>query len=511
MGRRGDSPGAGVGKIIGKFLKILWYFALPLRLPDRTGRGGHLLSAESERKVIMKKRIVSLLLAAVTVLALCTSALAYSEPAQFSDWLLSAAGSQIKAKEALASAGTVLGQSQTVNGVTLTLEGAVWNGSLLQLSFEIQGADIPKDIPSGTTLNRDSSQITMPEDQRRVYLSEHEEAVEKILTEAGVLNKPSTQAERDAEVQSQLSRGEPRLMHRFQLIRSGGKETLIMTVPISDYVEHPELTVHLENLTIYQKGDIYWTKPDEGYKPVFTLSGPYDFTFTLTKHLQPRLYKGPADVTVNGIPIEIKEITVTTFGAKLAYEAKREDTTSQQLEPIHLTGVWTKNGKFVEAADTGESMAFDALKDVANAQGLVSNSHPGLLDPADVTAVSLGDIRVDLSKLTCLEKEPAILISGGTPDTNQGKGGSTQAEKSGDEVPAEREQKLAEAKKIAYRDLKTASKEEQSKILEARKLIINSTSWVADGYNAFTIDADGNRVPLPHFSELFPGWEMPVE
>lgn len=459
----------------------------------------------------MKKRIVSLFLAAVTLLALCTSALAYSEPAQFSDWLLSTAGSQEKAKEALASAGTILGQSQTVNGVTLTLEGAVWNGSLLQLSFAIQGAGIPKDIPSGTSLNGHSSQITMPEDQRRVYLSEHEEAVEKILTEAGVLDKPSTQAERNAEVQAQLSRGEPRLMHRFQLIRGGGKETLMMSVSGLDYVERPELTVHLENLIIYQKGDIYWPNPYDGYKPVFTLSGPYDFTLTAEKHLQPRLYKGPADVTVNRIPIEIKEITVTAFGAKVQYGAKQADTTSQQLEPILLTGVWTKDGKFVEAAGSGENRAFDALKDVTNAQGLVSNSHPGLLDPAGVMAVSLGDIRIDLNKLTRLEKEPAILISGGAPNANQKKEEGAQAEKADAGVPAEREQKLAEAKKIAYRDLKTASKEEQSKILEARKLIINSTSWVADGYNANTIDENGNRVPLPHFSELFPGWEMPAE
>lgn len=457
----------------------------------------------------MKKRIVSLLLATVTMLALCTSALAYSEPAQFSDWLTSAAGSPQAAKEALASAGTVLGQSQTVNGVTLTLEGTVWNGKLLQLSFDIQGADIPKDIPSGTTLNRDSSQITMPEDQRRVYLSEHEEAVEKILTEAGVLDKPSTQAERDVKVQSQLSRGEPRLMHRFQLIRGGGKETLMMTVSGLDYVEKPELTVHLENLAIYQKGDIYWTRPDDGFKRVFTLSGPYDFTFTLTKRLQPRLCKGPMDVTVNGIPIEIEEITVTAFGAKLQYGAKQADITSQQLEPIRLTGVWTKDGKFVEAAGIGENRAFDALKDVANAQGLVSNSHPGLVDPADVTAVSLGGIRIDLNKLTALEKEPAILVSGKATDAKPKTAESGQAEKAGTEVSTERE--LDEAKKIAYRDLKTASKEEQAKILEARKLIINSTSWVADGFNANTIDADGNRVPLPHFSELFPGWEMPVE
>lgn len=463
-----------------------------------------------KRKKSLKSLVRELAAALLALTALSTAALAYSEPAQFSDWLLSAAGSQESAKEALASAGTVLGRSQTVNGVTLTLEGAVWNGKLLQLSFDIQGADIPKDIPSGTTLNRDSSQITMPEDQRRVYLSEHEEAVEKILTEAGMPTKSSTQAERDADIQSRLSHGEPRLMHRFQLIRGGRKETLIMSVSGLDYVEKPELTVHLKNLAIYRKGDIYWTRPDDGFKRVFTLSGPYDFTFTLTKRLQPRLYKGPMDVTVNKIPIEIEEITVTAFGVELGYEAKRADTTGKQLEPIRLTGVWTKDGKFVKAAGDGENRTFDALKDVANAQGIVSNSHPRLLDPAGVTAVSLGDIRIDLNKLTLLEKEPAILISGGAPDAKREKEESAQAEKAAGQSQEERERKLAEAKKIAYRDLKTAGKEEQAKILEARKLIINSTDWVADGYNANTIDADGKRVPFPHFSELFPGWEMPV-
>ena len=165
----------------------------------------------------------------------------------------------------------------------------------------------------------------------------------------------------------------------------------------------------------------------------------------------------------------------------------------------------------MKAAGDGENRAFDALEGVTNANGLVSNSHPRLLDPADVTAVSLDDIRVDLNKLTLLEKEPAILVSGTASDANQKKEESTQAEKPAVQSQEEQERKLAEAKKIAYRELKTASKEEQVKILEARKLIINSTSWVADGYNAFTIDVDGKRVPVPHFSELFPGWEMPAE
>ena len=127
----------------------------------------------------------------------------------------------------------------------------------------------------------------------------------------------------------------------------------------------------------------------------------------------------------------------------------------------------------------------DRIPQSESIRGAAGNSHPSLPDPADLTAVSLGGIRIDLNKLTLLEKEPAILISGTAPDANQKKEESTQAKKTDAGVPAEQEQKLAEAKKITYWELKTASKEEQAKILEARKLIINSTSWVADGYNTY--------------------------
>lgn len=151
----------------------------------------------------------------------------------------------------------------------------------------------------------------------------------------------------------------------------------------------------------------------------------------------------------------------------------------------------------------------DRIPQRESIRGAAGNSHPSLPDPADLTAVSLGGIRIDLNKLTLLEKEPAILISGTAPDANQKKEESTQAKKTDAGVPAEQEQKLAEAKKITYWELKTASKEEQAKILESRKLTINSTSWVADGYNTYKTDADGKRIP--HFSELFPGWEMPAE
>ena len=73
----------------------------------------------------------------------------------------------------------------------------------------------------------------------------------------------------------------------------------------------------------------------------------------------------------------------------------------------------------------------------------------------------------------------------------------------------ELEGRLAEARKIAYQDLDSASEEMRAKILEARALIINNTAWVADGYTASQVDPDGNEVSLPHFSELFPGWDLP--
>lgn len=50
----------------------------------------------------------------------------------------------------------------------------------------------------------------------------------------------------------------------------------------------------------------------------------------------------------------------------------------------------------------------------------------------------------------------------------------------------------------------------RTKILEARKVIINSVSWVADGYEAYTVDPSGKKTPLPHLSDLFPGWELPT-
>ena len=71
---------------------------------------------------------------------------------------------------------------------------------------------------------------------------------------------------------------------------------------------------------------------------------------------------------------------------------------------------------------------------------------------------------------------------------------------------------LDEAKEYAYLDYESATEEMKEKILEARNVIIFSSDWVADGYSGSIQNVETGEIvkELPAFSELFPGWDMPV-
>ena len=72
---------------------------------------------------------------------------------------------------------------------------------------------------------------------------------------------------------------------------------------------------------------------------------------------------------------------------------------------------------------------------------------------------------------------------------------------------------LTKAEQYAYLDLDSASPSMQQKILDARNTIIFSKDWVADGYEADVEDVTTGEdlETLPSFSELFPGWDLPVD
>ena len=73
------------------------------------------------------------------------------------------------------------------------------------------------------------------------------------------------------------------------------------------------------------------------------------------------------------------------------------------------------------------------------------------------------------------------------------------------------EMSVEEAEEYAYLDLVSATEELKEKILEARRIIIFHSRWVADGYSGNIVNViTGEVEPLPTFSELFPGWDLPV-
>lgn len=83
---------------------------------------------------------------------------------------------------------------------------------------------------------------------------------------------------------------------------------------------------------------------------------------------------------------------------------------------------------------------------------------------------------------------------------------------SGFAVGADVEKEELSTEAYAYMDLETASPEMQEKILKAREEIIFSQSWAADGCLGFLVDLKtGEMTQLPSFSELFPGWDLPID
>nr|WP_326126765.1 DUF4179 domain-containing protein [uncultured Oscillibacter sp.] len=467
----------------------------------------------------MKKSIRSLLcgLGAALLLLTCLPSAALAAEKSFTSMFPGYADGarDPKAAEAvLSSMGTLIGQKQTVNGVTLTLDGAIWNKDKMLLSFAIDGAKIPKDVPSDIYLNRDVMQVTLAEHQRETYVRSETVELERPFSES---RAPRTQAELDASVQDQLKRGEPMLFHLPTLVRSGGKDRLLLSVSILPYVEKPELTVHMENLVLFKNAEgKYGSQPRDGCEPLTLVSGPFDFTFTAEKHLKPLVYTGAVNTTVQGIPVQVQKVTVTAFTAQVEYETLQKldlqnDYTNEtkKLDPVRLSGVWTKDGQPLKGTVEGH-MGGDIFKPdprLGKTWVTTGNTHPYVIDPASVTAVDLGGVRIDLNRLMLQENPPLQEIMIAPIDSG------TEDEKKEEPTPAqtnaERAKKLEEAKKIAYQDLSAASKEMQARILEARKLIISSTSWAADGFTAYTVDENGKKTQLPHFSDLFPGWEMP--
>ena len=321
-------------------------------------------------------------------------------------------------EEIVSRMGTVIGEPQTVDGASVTLNAAVWDGQDLRLSLTADIPDLPEDFSSEAPFYDLECRLIMAEHQREAYLWK------EIARSHANSHIDLTEEELEELVQSHLEYPDDPDFH--SVVRAARQEdgTLILQVmaALFDYVEDPELTLHIENLATY--------KVEEGDDGIFTssrapdgtvttdheingpfLKGPFDFTFTLDNKLSPISYAGDIDATYENIPLRVSKITVMAFQVCANVDLLALlDPTGEDPDKLHisleqnlamsLNGLWTKDGEYVECIG---GTAFSVEQD-GKTDGEMRGNPVHVIDPAQVTAVCIGGKRVELSELTRLDE-----------------------------------------------------------------------------------------------------------
>ncbi len=368
------------------------------------------------------KRLISGLFALALVASLSCAALAAEGTApkgQFSQWFpqLGADAAAPESSEAvLANMGTVIRQSKTAGGATATLYAALWDGETVRLFLTVKGKNLPKALTKDSNLYYEECSLELPEAQRKDYLRK----------ELGARGK-YTPEELEKQVQTYLERKPSYFRPGFSLrSREGDTLTFDVGMFLKSHVEQPELTLHMENIAIYEESEdptVRWqdgkrTGPGPG---VSVLKGPFDFTFTLEKALLPVRYTGAVEVTQDKLPLRFTAFELSALDMELGYEVltpvnpiqvtkpgapapeKPDNESVRKLLRQAVQGLWTKEGKYVDCSQGGGSLSLSTNQDGSQAHGSLGVTYPYPIDPASVTAVNLGGTRVELSALKRLD------------------------------------------------------------------------------------------------------------
>nr|WP_325213761.1 DUF4179 domain-containing protein [uncultured Oscillibacter sp.] len=320
----------------------------------------------------------------------------------------------------LAKMGTAIQQSKTVGGVTATLNGAIWDGDTLRLSLAVKAPGIPKEVAEKTNLYTEECSLTLPEEAWKEYVRKDEEAHGEKLSKELL----------EQSIQTRLEEGQTGywrfhgMLDFYLLSREGNTLTFEASMSLRDYLKQPELTLHLENIATYEdgKGEVTWRGDQRtGPGPKDTiLKGPMDFTFKLENVLPAAEYAGDVKVTAEDVPFRFTGFEIGPFEVNVDYEVQSpvnsiHVTKPGEAEPqpdpdklnhqdvskvLHkvIQGLWTKDGKYVDLSQRGGGSSMLTSPD-GTCDGNVGVTYAYPIDPAAVTAVKLGETRVELSKL----------------------------------------------------------------------------------------------------------------
>lgn len=368
------------------------------------------------------KRLISGLFALVLLASLICTVFAAEVKAEvpkpagrFSQWFpwMGADPDAPETSEAvLAKMGTVINQTKTVGGETLTLNGAVWEGDAVHLSFTAKSSHFPADLSKDSWVNSDGCMALMPEEQWKDYARKR--------LEAGLTEEDLAKEGLESRFQNAMKQGQVEFDPRLSVYgREGNTVTLrCSSIPLEAVLEKTEMRLRVENVTLVAT-DKATGMPLLSEKPVGTvLKGPFDFTFTLDKEKAalPMRYTGGVPVTYGKVPLRITKVSIspTGMGTSSAIDIQGPvNLVDQRTKPVSggtnidldkdlelaLNGLWTKDGKYVDCMASWGMTGVLTPADNKNLSVNWSRYFPYPIDPATVTAVDIGGTRVELAEL----------------------------------------------------------------------------------------------------------------
>ena len=391
-----------------------WYLRERMKLLADPGRW---IEGYSSRRRKLDWKLIALA-AALLLLSACAAAAFTGQFSQWFPWLGVNPDAPEASEDIMARMGTVIEQSQTADDMTVALHAAVWDGETLRLSVTAEKPDMPEEWDEEfwhrSHIYWEECRLSLRQDQLEDYVRKE---VESRFAEMEVELPP---AELERSIQDKMAASWFLFQPGFNLIRREGDKLFFeVTMPLAGYVEQPELTLHMERLATYEEengaavtignGERTGPGPD-----VVILGGPYDFTFTLDKMLQPVIYEGTIALTAENIPLEFSRIKFTVsaveadFWSPASIEyllSPNEETRSpeqtyieeEQAQAMGPQGLWMEDGTYVDFSDMGKSFTMSQTMD--GTAGEMGCQYPHVVDPNAVTAVNLGGTRVELRDL----------------------------------------------------------------------------------------------------------------
>lgn len=322
-----------------------------------------------------KRRWAAAVIAAALVLSACGYA---AVTGQFSQWFWNkTADSQTPeaSEDLLASMGTVIGQSQTVDGVTMTLDGALWDGNTLMLSLTLGGEEMPKAY--FTNENSKDSWLWLSDHQMKTtFLESYPDMSEADLQKAMDAIK--------------FFNGHSQITYLYNR-EAGTYHLQVQNNTFTSRNDQDELTLHLENLEFKDT----------------TLEGPFEFTFTVEKRSVSLVYEGNVIMEpIAGVPIRVTKVVISPFRAEVFYEGIEPVELDENGDPVdHHPSL---DGFLVNGEETGIRYSAASWRSVWEDDGSWTGSSSRgpfyrVMDPATVEAVKINDIWLELDQLELAE------------------------------------------------------------------------------------------------------------